>query len=266
MSVWYKADKMKRLLILSLIGLFGLSCFFVGNSEAASITSLSVENGASGCYASLTTDENIWVINWYAKQTYPETEADDDYECIHVSGHADGQTSVCVNIGWLEGHIKIAEYDIKAEVIFEDASKDTATDTVDAYKPIVDRDEKSGVYGRAELYSQSYDGYYITIVCYISAYNPTAKDYEASGKFRHSIRDKHDNLVRQPPDERKQPGKKLEKNGGTYYASDSLSEYVGEIWEDEQYNSDAYIRLRVRGIADTWFVGHDEDFTEDDNP
>ena len=259
---------MKRLLILSLIGLFGLSCFFVGNSEAASITSLSVENGASGCYASLTTDENIWVINWYAKQTYPETEADDDYECIHVSGHADGPTSVCVNIGWLEGHIKIAEYDIKAEVIFENANHDNATavTTADAYKPIEVYDKKSGVSGKAELWSQSYDGSSITIVCYISAYNPTDRDYRASGKFRHTVRDKDGFLVQDPPDEREQPVKKLGKNGGTYCASDSLSEHVGWIEEDERYNSDAYIRLEVRGIADTWFVGHDEDFTEDDNP
>ena len=172
----------------SLIVLFGLSCFFVGNSEAASILSLSVENGASGCYASLTTDENIWVINWYAKRTYPEPDA--EYECIHTSGHPEGPRSVYVNVGYLEGHIKIAEYNIKAEVIFQNADHepDTAVDTTTAYKPETFRDLKQGISGKAELWSQHYDGSSITIVCYTSAYNPTDRSRRAHSKYRHTLR------------------------------------------------------------------------------
>lgn len=102
-----------------MLAIFSLCLFGINSSQAASITSMSVDNGASGCYVSLTADEDIWVINWYAKQTYPTMEADDDYECIHTSWYNAGTTSVYENIGWLEGHIKIAEYDIKAEVLFD---------------------------------------------------------------------------------------------------------------------------------------------------
>ena len=89
---------------------------------------------------SLTTDENIWVINWFVKQMHPHTEADDDYECVHTSGHPDGPRSVYVNIGYLEEHIKIANYYIKAEVIFANANHDpdTATTSVAVRKTIDD--------------------------------------------------------------------------------------------------------------------------------
>ena len=258
---------MKRILILLLIGLLGLSCFFVGYCEAASITSLSVENGASGCYASLTTDEGIWVINWYAKQTYPEDDSDDDYVWVHTSSHPAGTTSVIVNIGWLDGHIKIAEYDIKAEVIFENANHDpdTAVDTVDAYEPIVDREWALGVLGEAELWSQSYDGNNITIQCYTSAYNPSTTSRNVYSKFSHTVK-LNGKFIQDKPDERTTPSKLLIKNGGTYSESASLSEPVGVIRFDETYNSDAYIRLIVSGIDDnTWHVRHDEDFTVEDN-
>ncbi len=256
---------MNRILILSLTGLFGLSCFFVGNSEAASITSMSAENGASGCYVSLTTDEDIWVINWYVKQTYPKSEADSDYECVHTSGHPDGPRSVTVNVGYLEGHLKIAEYKVKAEVIFANANHepDTAVNTVYAYKAKTTYDRKEGIYGWAHLWSQSYDGNLITIVCSTSASNPTDTHRLASSKYRHTLR--LNGFLHEEPDDRQKPAKFLRKNGGTYSESDSLSFPVGRILEGQTYNSDAYIRLTVSGIADTWFVGHNEDFTEDDN-
>lgn len=145
--------------------------------------------------------------------------------------------------------------------------QDTDTTTTYAYKPKVFNDSKAGVYGRAELYSQYYDGSSITINCYTSAYNPTNKSYRAYSKFKHTVRNRFGDLVRDPPDERTTPSKTLEKNGGAYNESDSLSEPVGRIARDETYNSDAYIRLTVSGIVDTWFIGNNEDFTkDDDNP
>ena len=63
----------------------------------------------------------------------------------------------------------------------------------------------------------------------------------------------------------KKPSKVLSKNGGTYYESDSLSFPIRKIRGDQEYNSDAYIRLTVTGIVETWFVGHNEDFTKEDN-
>ena len=261
---------MKRILILLLIGLLGLSCFFVGYCEAASITSLSVENGASGCYASLTTDEGIWVINWYAKQTYPEDDSDDDYVWVHTSSHPAGTTSVIVNIGWLDGHIKIAEYDIKAEVIFENANHDpdTAVDSVDAYGPIVDSEWAFGVSGRAELWSQYYDGNNITIDCYTSTYNPSKKSWTAFSKFTHSL---HLNGNFQGQKGGTTVTKPLLKNGGTYSASssdfdDPISFSVGKIGNGQSYKSNAYIRLTVPGIDDdTWHINHNEEFTDEDN-
>lgn len=96
--------------------LFGM----VNSSQAAEITWFYVDNGASGCYASLTADEDIMWIDWYVKQTYPLPEEEDpDFEWVHTSMHGAGITSVYENIGWLEGHIKIAEYKVKAIVFFQ---------------------------------------------------------------------------------------------------------------------------------------------------
>ena len=140
---------------------------------------------------------------------------------------------------------------------------DTAVDSVDAYKPKTDYDRKEGIWGRAYLWSQYYDGSSITIDCSTSASNPTDTSRFAHSKYRHTLR--LNGVLHEEPDDRQKPTKFLRKNGGTYSESDSLSFTVGRIEADQTYNSDAYIRLTVSGIADTWFVGHDEDFTIRDN-
>ncbi|MDE0481044.1 MAG: hypothetical protein OXI67_00570 [Candidatus Poribacteria bacterium] len=112
----------------------------LNNSYAASITSLSVSantdwGGGSDFYASLSADEDIRYINWYVKQTYPADEADKDYKHVHTSMHSTGTQSVYVYLGSFDGHIKIAEHDIKAEVTFEDAS-DSSTTSTSVYQPV----------------------------------------------------------------------------------------------------------------------------------
>ena len=86
--------------------LFGM----VKNSEGFEITSMSVENGASGCYVSLTTDEDIDLVYWYLKQ-------ESDYERVHTSTHGPGTKSVYENIGYLSGSPFGKSYTITAVAI-----------------------------------------------------------------------------------------------------------------------------------------------------
>ncbi len=78
-------------MLLSL-SLFGM----VKSSQGFEITSMSAQNGASGCYVSLTADEDIDFIYWYLKQ-------ENDYEKVHTSTHGPGTRSVYENIGYLFG-------------------------------------------------------------------------------------------------------------------------------------------------------------------
>lgn len=169
-----------------------------------------------------------------------------------------------VNIGYLEGHIKIAEYEVKAIAFFTYPNWDDAVDTVNAYKAIVYRDEVLGVHGTAYLWSQYYDGSHITIDCSTFAYNPTDRSYSAFSKFKHTVL-LNGNLFQEKPDERTTPLKPLKKNGGAYNESDTLSEPVGRIEAGQTYNSEAYIRLTVGGVSDAWHILHDENFTKEDN-
>ena len=100
---------MKRSQVIGIAIIIAIGfCLFgiISNSQSGEITSMSADNGASGCYMSLTADEDIMYIDWYVKQMHPHTEADSDYEHVHTSMHSHGTRSVYVNICYLEGHIK----------------------------------------------------------------------------------------------------------------------------------------------------------------
>ena len=88
--------------ILLSLSLFGI----VKNSEGFEITSMSVENGASGCYVSLTADEDILWIDWYI-----------DNEHVHHSMYSPGTRSVYENIGYLSGSPLGRTYTIKAKAV-----------------------------------------------------------------------------------------------------------------------------------------------------
>ncbi|MCG9126396.1 hypothetical protein JT359_02230 [Candidatus Poribacteria bacterium] len=95
----------------------------VNNSKAGNITSLSTSANTdygsdASVSASLSADADINYIDWYIKQTYPADEADTDYTHVHTSMHSHGTRSVSVGLGPYAGHIKIAEYDVKAVVNF----------------------------------------------------------------------------------------------------------------------------------------------------
>lgn len=173
-------------------------CFigFVVKSEAASITYLSVDSntdyGQGGdCYASLAADEDIQFIDWYVKQTYPTSEADSEYEILFTSSHYGG-TSVYVWLGSFDGHIKIAEYDIKAVALFTDAENntfvsDSSTTTTSVYKPVYEGGYKiTGIYGYSELTAHYFDGSSIVMDGYAWAYNGTGGNATGTGRFRHT--------------------------------------------------------------------------------
>ena len=95
-----------RLIRIAFVILCSL-CLFgpVKSSHGFEVTSMSVDNGASGCYVSLTADENIGFIDWYI-----------DNEHVYTSMHRDGIRSVYENIGYLPGSPFGKTYTIKAFV------------------------------------------------------------------------------------------------------------------------------------------------------
>lgn len=92
--------------------LFGM----ISSSDGFEVTSMSVENGASGCYVSLTADEDILWIDWFIKQ-------DNDYEPVHTSMHSAGTRSVYENIGYLVGSPLGKRYTIKARAVHWDGEE-----------------------------------------------------------------------------------------------------------------------------------------------
>ena len=97
----------------------------VKSSQGFEVTSMSVENGASGCYVSLTADEDILWINWYIKQ-------DNDYEHVHTSMYSAGTRSVYENIGYLSGSPLGKSYSIKAKAVHWDEEEHVSeSDPVD---------------------------------------------------------------------------------------------------------------------------------------
>ena len=243
----------------------------VVNNSAADITSLSVYSGTdygSGgdFYASLSADEDISYIDWYVKQTYPKDEADSDYEHVYTSMHSSGTRSVYVYIGSFDGHIKIAEYDIKAEVTFADGSDSSTTSTSVSKPAIGERGYKrTGVYGYSELSAHYYDGSYIVMDGYVYAYNSTDGNARGFGKFRHTAVNKPlDELEQNLPDETFKPGESYgysTSHWGTYF-----NYFSGRLEGDDTWECDAYLRLKVhQGVTDDWFAPGFNIFTKDDN-
>ncbi len=241
-------------------------------SEAASITYLSVDSntdygGGSDFYASLSADENISYIDWYVKQTYPTSDADSDYEHVHTSMHSSGTTSVSVRLGLFDGHIKIAEYDIKAEVTFSDGS-DSSTTTTSVYKPVFDDSgyQRTGVYGYSELTAHYFDGSSIVMDGYVSAYNGTGDNARGFGRFRHTATNK-------PLDELEEPlPNEIFEQGETYgySTSDLMTNFNfdtgGELQGNDTWVCNAYLRLKVhQGVTDDWLAEDTNTFTHLDN-
>ena len=240
----------------------------LNNSYAASITSLSVSantdyGGGSDFSASLSADEDISYIDWYVKQTYPADEADSDYEHVHTSMHNSGTRSVSVRIGSFNGHIKIAEYDIKAEVTFEDAS-DSSTTTTSVYKPVYKGGyQKTGVHGYSELTAHYYDGSYIVMDGYVSAYNGTGENARGFGRFRHTAINKNLDELEEPlPNEIFEQGETYSystSHWGTYF-----NYFCGELQDVDggEWVCNAYLRLKVhQGKTDDWLAEDTNTFT-----
>ena len=242
-------------------------------SEAASITYLSVDSntdygGGSDFYASLSADENIYYINWYVKQTYPVDQADSDYELVYTSMHLTGTKSVSVRLGLFDGHIKIAEYDIKADVTFEGAS-DSSTTTTSVYKPVFNPNgyQRTGVYGYSELTAHYFDGSSIVMDGYVSAYNGTGDNARGFGRFRHTAVNKNLDELEDPlPNENFQQGETYgysTSDWGTFFNFDT----GGELQGNDTWVCNAYIRLKVhQGVTDDWLAEDTNTFTSDDNP
>ncbi len=258
--------KMNMFKSIAITVAIGFLCLLgiASSSEAASITSLSAYantdwGGKADLSASLTADEDIMYINWYVKQTFPKSEADSDYEYVHTSMHPAGTTSVSVSIPQLfDGHIKIATYDVKAEVYFQ-GDQATATDTVDVYRPVYEGSYKrTGAYGYSELTAHYFTGTSIVMDGLAWVYNGSSVDkgVAVTGRFRHTAMNK-------PLDELEMqlPGKVL-KDGETasYTTSDWGSTYFHfntTLWGEEEWRCDAYLRIEATsgGKKDDWFAG-----------
>ena len=237
-------------------------------SEAASITYLSVSANTdygsdAAVSASLTADEDISYIDWYVKQTYPVDEADSDYTHVHTSMHSSGTTSVSVDLGSYEGHIKIAEYDIKAEVTFSDGS-DSSTTSASIYKPVYDSGSKTnGIYGYAELTAHYYDGSSIIMDGYVYAYNDLGQNATGSGRFRHTAQNKPlDELEKDLPSKNFLSSYSYSTGDwGTFFNFNA-----GELDAGNEWTCNAYLRLQVhKGVTNDWFAGDTNTFDEDDD-
>lgn len=128
--------------ILLSLSLFGM----VKNSEGFEITSMSVENGASGCYVSLTADADILWIDWYI-----------DNEHVHHSMYSAGTRSVYENIGYLSGSPFGKSYTIKAKAVHWDDNGEEHVSESDPYDLTVYSTPKTktefGDHTMAELYA-----------------------------------------------------------------------------------------------------------------
>ena len=242
---------------------------FVVKSEAGNITSLCVTantdyGGGADFSASLSASEDISYIDWYVKQTYPVDEADSDYEHVHTSMHSIGTRSVSVCIGSFDGHIKIAEYDVKAEVRFLDSSNSSTT-TTSVYKPVYEGSYKrTGVYGYSELTAHYFDGSSIIMDGFAWAYNGTGERASGSGRFRHT--EKNGGWL-----EKDLPGEIFEQ-GETYgYSTSHWGTFFnfstgGDIRPNRHWTCDAYLRLQVhQEVTDDWLAEDTNTFTDKDN-
>jgi hypothetical protein len=240
----------------------------VNNSKAGNITSLSASANTdygsdASVSASLSADADISYIDWYVKQTYPADEADTDYTHVHTSMHSHGTRSVSVGLGSYAGHIKIAEYDVKAVVNFSDNS-DTSTTGVSIYKPVYESGSKTnGIYGSAELTAHYYDGSSIIMDGYVYAYNDLGQNATGSGRFRHTATNKPlDELEKDLPSKNFLSSYSYSTGDwGTFFNFNA-----GRIQRDAPWKCNAYLRLQVhKGNTDDWLAESANTFTHEDN-
>ena len=171
--------------------LFGM----VSSSEAASITSLSsyaTADWGNGGYvgASLTADEDIYVIDWYIDNTR-----------IKTTDHYHSPTrSVYVYLDTHTGGIKGVKYEVKAVAWFSDVENNTfisntETSDVRVYapkyvssikQPTWEKPTVTGVFGYSELSRHYHDGQNIVVDGYVYASNRTDNTCHAKSWFRHT--------------------------------------------------------------------------------
>lgn len=239
------------------------------SSSQASITSLSAyatDDWGYGGYvdASLTADEDIYVIDWYIDDTY-----------IKTTDHYQSPTRfVYVYLDTRPGGIKGVKYEVKAVAWFSDVENntfvsDTATDDVRVYAPKIisgvkqpswEKPTVTGVYGSVELSRHYHDGQNIVVSGSVYAYNWTDETCHASSWFRHTEYD--ENLfptgweLQDPPFEDPNPATEM-KPGESYYNSGSsaISYNVGgDIGEFQVIILNAHVHLEVsgNGTTDVW--------------
>ena len=186
------------------------------------------------------------------------------------------------------GDIKGTKYRVGARVWYTDDDgnswADYETRVFKVYSPIIDSGIKkttkegaeiagilrvTGANGHAELSRHYFNGSFIGISGYISAYNGTDNVLTGSGRFRHALMNKPaDELEKDLPNDPIKSGKYY----GTYYTSDygTFFEYPtgGNILRDDRWECEAYIRLVVSDglVMDTWLATTTSTFTYEDNP
>lgn len=165
---------MKRLLILSLIGLFGLSCFFVGNSEAFEIVEGSRDaedynyGHSQGIWhmAHVKTSAPYYTVEWYIRES-GSTEF--VYQRTSYGGDNDPKVDAYFWPYWLSGSIKGSRFTIKAVAypMVENPPgtiMDTHTHILTVFNPKFDsRNYDDGTYVYGELTRQYFDGVQISV-------------------------------------------------------------------------------------------------------
>ncbi len=187
--------------------------------------------------------------------------------------YSTGTRSVSEYLGSFDGHIKIAEYDVKAEVWFYDADgnpttvSDSSETSTSVYKPVIADDsgyKKTGVYGYSELTAHYYDGSYIVMDGYVWAYNGTGENARGFGRFRHTAINKNlDELEKPLPNESFKTGETY--GYGTSHWGTYFNFFAGEIVDGGEWVCNAYLRINVhQGKTDDWLAEDTNTFDEDD--
>ncbi len=149
--------KVSSIVLTMLCSLFLFGMVF--SIEAGEITSLSAEQ-YMGEYArvTVTADADIDYVLWYTKQIYPYAYRDTDFNFISSNMYNRGTRTVYLYVP-VDGHIKIAEHEIKVKILFYDGEFDTAITTAYITQPeyAPDPDKKLNVHGYAVVNSHTYD-------------------------------------------------------------------------------------------------------------
>lgn len=253
--------------IATMIAICFLSFGMMSSSQAA-ITSLSAYGYDDWGYggnveASLTADEDIYVVDWYIDDIYIKSSVYYEAPTRSVYAYLDTRT----------GGIKGIEYEVKAIAWYFDENdmfvSDTETDDVRVYapkfiygvkQPSWEKPNVTGVYGYVELSRHYHDGQNIVVDGYVHAYNGTDETCHATSWFRHTEYDA--NLFptgwskQDPPFNAPNPATPIGP-GEWYdnYGSSAISYKVGgDIGEDQVIVLNAHVHLAVsgNGAQDVW--------------